>query len=74
MVGDAAESIVLVWMAKDKTPESPDADLNHCEHFSDLQHALLASSDPARYPAQKLPWIKTGEKWMSPDEIRQAPR
>jgi hypothetical protein len=74
MVADAAESIVLVWIKSGQNPESPGICMDHTEHFSDLSHALIASSDPARYPAEKLPWIKTGEKWITPEQIRQSPR
>jgi hypothetical protein len=74
MVGDAADSIVLIWIKAGEHPGSPGVSMDHTEHFYDLRHALSASADPARYSAEKLPWIKTRDRWMSPDEIRQAAR
>ena len=65
---------MLVWITKGETPDSPGTNIDHAEHFSDLRHALIASADPARYSAEKLPWIKTHDKWMSPEDIRQTSR
>ena len=74
MVGDVADSIVLVWIKSGEHPDSHGVSRDQTEHFSDLRHAIIAGADPARYPAGKQPWIKDGGKWMSPDDIRQAPR
>ena len=72
MIEEAAESVVLVWIKVGETPESPGVNLDQVEHFSSLKDALLASYDPARYPHDRAPWIKTPDKWMSPEDIRQA--
>lgn len=74
MVGDALESIVLVWITNGEHPDSPGVNLNQTEHFSSLQDALLATRDPSRYPRDKAPWINVQGKWMTPEQIRRSER
>jgi hypothetical protein len=73
-MADVAESVLLIWIKKGEDPESPGVNMDHTEHFSCLREAILAAAVTERHPRNKAPWIKTADKWLSPDEIQESTR